>query len=150
MTNNAKDFEPLHHEYDHAGILLYYEQGLPNTDPEGLARAVDEVLNQYRLAGIENRLVDLGEWYEWLHQECPSRRYTLYRRFEATASGLASRRFTGVEWLLVRLTRAQPDSVRLEDRRDFVAPVVVFDNDGIEVVVRIEAVLPKFLDSCVQ
>jgi predicted nuclease of predicted toxin-antitoxin system len=68
VTNNAKDFEPLHHEYDHAGILLYYEQGLPNTDPEGLARAVDEVLNQYGLAGIEDQLVDLGEWYEWLHQ----------------------------------------------------------------------------------
>jgi hypothetical protein len=38
VTNNAKDFEPLHREYDHAGILLYYEQHLPDTDPEGLAR----------------------------------------------------------------------------------------------------------------
>ena len=41
LRNNAKDFEPLHDEYDHAGILLYYEQKLPNTDPEGLARTVD-------------------------------------------------------------------------------------------------------------
>lgn len=66
LTNNAKDFEPLHEQYDHAGILLYYEQQLPDTDPEGLARAVDEVFNQYGRSEIENRLVDLGEWYEWL------------------------------------------------------------------------------------
>ena len=38
LSNNAKDFEPLHHEVDHAGILLYYDQKLPDTDPEGLAR----------------------------------------------------------------------------------------------------------------
>jgi len=37
VTNNAKDFEPLHNEYDHAGILLYHDQKLPDTDPEGLA-----------------------------------------------------------------------------------------------------------------
>lgn len=67
ITNNAKDFEPLHHEHDHAGILVYYEQKLPDTDPEGLARTVDEVLNQYGADGITNHLVDLGEWYEWLH-----------------------------------------------------------------------------------
>lgn len=36
VTNNAKDFEPLHHEHDHAGIFLYYDQKLPDTDPEGL------------------------------------------------------------------------------------------------------------------
>ncbi|MDZ5813024.1 DUF5615 family PIN-like protein [Halorubrum sp. AD140] len=34
VTNNASDFEPLHREHDHAGILLYYEQALPDTDPE--------------------------------------------------------------------------------------------------------------------
>lgn len=34
LTNNAKDFERLHHEYDHAGILLYYDQQLPDADPE--------------------------------------------------------------------------------------------------------------------
>lgn len=66
VTNNAKDFEPLHEEHEHAGILLYYEQHLPDTDPEGLARAVDEVFNQYGKSEIENRLVDLDEWYEWL------------------------------------------------------------------------------------
>ena len=68
LTNNAKDFESLHHEYDHAGILLYYEQKLPDTDPEGLARTVDEVFNQYGPDEVANRLVDLGEWYEWLHR----------------------------------------------------------------------------------
>jgi uncharacterized protein with PIN domain len=67
LTNNAKDFEPLHHEHDHAGLLLYYDQKLPDTDPEGLARTVDKVFDQYGISGIENQLVDLGEWYEWLH-----------------------------------------------------------------------------------
>jgi len=68
VSNNAKDFEPLHNESDHAGILLYYDHNLPDTDPEGLARTVDEVFNQYGAAEIENHLVDLGEWYEWLHE----------------------------------------------------------------------------------
>lgn len=68
LTNNAKDFGPLHHEYDHAGVFLYYDQKLPDTDPEGLARTVDEVFNQYGIGGIEKQLVDLGEWYEWLHE----------------------------------------------------------------------------------
>lgn len=45
LTNNAKDFEPLHHEHEHAGILLYYDQNLPDADPEGLARTVTEVFN---------------------------------------------------------------------------------------------------------
>ena len=49
------------------GDLLYYEQELPDADPEGLARTVDEVFSQYGRAGIEGELVDLGEWYEWLH-----------------------------------------------------------------------------------
>ena len=67
VSNNAKDFEPLHAEYDHAGIFLYYEQNLPDADPEGLARTVDEVFNQYGTDELKNQLVDLGEWYEWLH-----------------------------------------------------------------------------------
>jgi len=67
VTNNAKDFEPLHHEHDHAGLFVYYEQTVPDTDPEGLARTVDEVFQQYGFDGVENRLVDLDEWYEWLH-----------------------------------------------------------------------------------
>jgi hypothetical protein len=68
VTNNAKDFEPLHDEYDHAGLFLYYDQTLPDTDPEGLARTVDEVFNQHGVDGVETRLVDLGQWYEWLHE----------------------------------------------------------------------------------
>lgn len=47
LTNNAKDFEPLHRDHDHAGVLLYRDQKLPDTDPEGLARVVDEVFDQY-------------------------------------------------------------------------------------------------------
>ena len=38
VTNNAKDFEPLASKRAHAGILLYYDQSLPETDPEGLIR----------------------------------------------------------------------------------------------------------------
>jgi len=68
LTNNAKDFEPLHHEHDHAGIFLYYDQKLPDTDPEGLARTVDKVFDQYGINGVENQLVDLSEWYEWLQE----------------------------------------------------------------------------------
>lgn len=68
LSNNAKDFEPLHSDCDHAGILLYYDQKRPDTDPEGLARTVDEVFNQYGPDEIENELVDLDEWYDWLHE----------------------------------------------------------------------------------
>jgi len=68
LTNNAKDFEPLHRSHDHAGMLLYYDQKLPDDDPEGLARTVDEVFTQYGSSGIENELVDLDEWYDWLHE----------------------------------------------------------------------------------
>ncbi|MFC7042184.1 DUF5615 family PIN-like protein [Halonotius sp. GCM10025705] len=66
ITNNAKDFEPLASEQPHAGILLYYDQSLPATDPEGLAQTIDEVFTQYGMAGVENELIDLGEWYDWL------------------------------------------------------------------------------------
>lgn len=66
LTNNAKDFEPLHRDHGHAGVLLYRDQKLPDTDPEGLARVVDEVFDQYGAAGIENQLVELDEWYDWM------------------------------------------------------------------------------------
>jgi len=67
MTNNAWDFEKLHREIDHAGLLLYYDQNRPDEDPEGLARVVDEVFTQYGATDIENEIVDLDEWYDWLH-----------------------------------------------------------------------------------
>jgi CRISPR/Cas system CSM-associated protein Csm2 small subunit len=67
MTNNARDFEELHREIDHAGLLLYYDQKRPDEDPEGLARVVDEVFTQYGATDIENEVVDLDEWYDWLH-----------------------------------------------------------------------------------
>ena len=67
VTNDAKDFEPLHQHTDHAGLFLYHDQNLPEDDPEGLARAVDEVVSQYGADGIENELVTLDDWYEWLH-----------------------------------------------------------------------------------
>lgn len=67
LTNNAKDFEPLHRNRDHAGVLLYYDQSLPDRDPEGLARTVDEGFDQYGTDGVENELVDVDEWYDYLH-----------------------------------------------------------------------------------
>jgi hypothetical protein len=60
VSNNAKDFEPLHTEYDHTRVLLYYDQNLPDKGSEGLARTVDEVFNQYGTGRLENHLVDLG------------------------------------------------------------------------------------------
>jgi len=68
VTNNAKDFEPLASKRAHAGILLYYDQSLPETDPEGLTQTIDEVFTQYGMAGVEDELVDLGEWYDWLNE----------------------------------------------------------------------------------
>ncbi len=68
ISNNSKDFERLHQEHDHAGVLLYYGQSLPDDDPEGLARTVEEVIEQYGTVELENKLVDLDEWYEWLHE----------------------------------------------------------------------------------
>ena len=46
----------------------YYDQSRPDTDPEGLARTVDEILTQYGADGICGELVDLGEWYDWLNK----------------------------------------------------------------------------------
>jgi hypothetical protein len=63
VSNNAKDFEPLHRERDHAGILLYRDQSLPDADPEGLARAVDAVFDQYGVEQLAGELVELDEWY---------------------------------------------------------------------------------------
>ena len=66
LTNNARDFEPLHDDHDHAGVFLFRDQRLPDEDPEGLARAVAEVLEQYE--SVANELVVLDEWYDWLHE----------------------------------------------------------------------------------
>ncbi len=66
LTNNARDFERLHRDERHAGLLLYYNHRLADDDPEGLARAVDEVVSQYR-GQLGDELVDLDEWYDWLH-----------------------------------------------------------------------------------
>jgi len=68
VSNNAKDFEPLHRDQDHAGLLLYYDQDLPDEDPEGLARAVNEVIEQYGTNELRNALVDLDTWYKWLQE----------------------------------------------------------------------------------
>jgi hypothetical protein len=68
ISNNAKDFEALDERIDHTGILLVYDQRLPDADPEGLARTVDEVLDQYGIEGVANQVVDLEEWYDWLHE----------------------------------------------------------------------------------
>lgn len=67
LSNNARDFEALDERIDHAGILLVYDQRLLDADPEGLARTVDEVLEQYGVEGVANQVVDLEEWYDWLH-----------------------------------------------------------------------------------
>lgn len=67
ITNNAKDFESLHREIDHAGLLLFHDQSLPDDDPEGLARTVEEVVAQYGNEGTTNAVVDLGERYDWIH-----------------------------------------------------------------------------------
>ncbi|MCU4754274.1 DUF5615 family PIN-like protein [Halobacteria archaeon AArc-curdl1] len=69
VSNNARDFEPLHHQLDHAGLFLYHDHTLPDTDPEGLAKTVDEVFTQYGVAGIENQVVDLSKWYAVVHGE---------------------------------------------------------------------------------
>jgi uncharacterized protein (DUF433 family) len=50
------------------GALVYYDQKLPDDDPEGLARTVDKVFTQYGSSGIENEPVDLDEWYDWLYE----------------------------------------------------------------------------------
>ena len=67
VTHNAKDFEPLHRDHHHAGILLYSDQHLPDRDPEGLARTVDEIYGQYGPDELANQVVYLDEWYERLH-----------------------------------------------------------------------------------
>lgn len=66
--NNAADFERLHRESEHAGLLLYYDHRLPDRDPEGLARTIDEVFAQYGADELAGEFVDLGEWYEWLQE----------------------------------------------------------------------------------
>ncbi|MDR5673656.1 hypothetical protein RH858_10945 [Halalkaliarchaeum sp. AArc-GB] len=64
----GRAFEPFHRDQTHAGIVLYREQDLPDRDPEGLGRALDEVFAQDGADGLENEIVDLGDWYDWLHE----------------------------------------------------------------------------------
>lgn len=66
VTNNAKDFIELHETIEHAGLLVVFDQRLPDNDPEGLARTVDVVLQQYGFPGLTNEIVDLDHWYDWL------------------------------------------------------------------------------------
>lgn len=66
LTNDAKDFGRLHERLAHAGLLVYREQALPDTDPEGLARAVEAVVGQYGRDDLADEVVDLQEWYEWV------------------------------------------------------------------------------------
>lgn len=68
LTNNAKDFERLDDRMEHPGVLCYRDQHLPKTDPEGFDRAVEEVFAQYGTDGVSNHLVELDEWYDWLHE----------------------------------------------------------------------------------
>lgn len=66
ITNNTKDFLDLNETVDHAGILLLFDQRLHYTNPEGLARTVEAVERQYGTSGLENEVVDLDHWYEWV------------------------------------------------------------------------------------
>lgn len=74
VTNNATEFEQRHTTIDHAGLLVYRDQSWPDTDPEGLARTVGEVLAQYGEEQLRAELVDLDEWYDWLHERLVARR----------------------------------------------------------------------------
>ena len=67
LSNNPKDFEALHWDTDHAGIVLYRDHTLPDRDPEGLGRALEKVFEQYGLDGLENEIVELDEWHDWIH-----------------------------------------------------------------------------------
>lgn len=68
ITNNAKDFASLHSEIEHAGLFCYREQSLPDRDPEGLARTVDEAIAQYGFGGVTTEFIELDEWDELFHQ----------------------------------------------------------------------------------
>lgn len=63
VTNNTRDFEPLHDRMDHVGIFMIYDQRLPDRDPEGFARTIDEILRQYDSESVANETVDLDAWY---------------------------------------------------------------------------------------
>jgi hypothetical protein len=67
-VRQAKDFGPLHQEVEHAGVLLYYEQSLPDDDPEGLARVVETFLEQYGSEELRNEIVRLDTWYDLLQE----------------------------------------------------------------------------------
>ena len=63
MTNNASDFELLHEAYNHPGMMFYRNQDLPDADPEGLARVIDVIFEQYTQESLENHIVELDHWY---------------------------------------------------------------------------------------
>lgn len=67
VSNNAKDFHALHESIDHSGLFLFRDQRLPDNDPEGLARTIAVVLEQYDPDELANERVYLGTWYDWLH-----------------------------------------------------------------------------------
>lgn len=67
VSNNVRDFRSLHQGHDHAGLLLFHEQQLPDEDPEGLAVTIGAVLEQYGQAELANERIYLGDWYDWLH-----------------------------------------------------------------------------------
>lgn len=69
VTHDANDFNKLHQEIEHAGICCYRAQHRPVTDPEGLVRAFEAVLDHYGADAIQGAFVELDEWYEWLHEQ---------------------------------------------------------------------------------
>lgn len=68
ITNDLKDFKPLHDRHDHHGIFVYTDPRLPDRDPEGLTRTVITVVEQYGIEDIKNSFIDLSEWYEWIQE----------------------------------------------------------------------------------
>lgn len=68
LTNNAQDFTTLHDRQSHAGIVIYRRQDLLDEDPIGVAQAVDRIIAQYGTDGVADELVELDEWYAWLHE----------------------------------------------------------------------------------
>ena len=39
---------------EHAGIFLYHDHPLPDTDPEGLSRTIDTICSQYGTEELDN------------------------------------------------------------------------------------------------
>jgi hypothetical protein len=51
---------------DHAGVLVYSDQRLPDDDPKGLARVVETVLEQYGSEEVRDEIVGADRWDELL------------------------------------------------------------------------------------